>query len=132
MKVRMKIGDLLVYVLIGLLIGGSFVGLHWMKARVDEQRVVIEVNGRQVESVPFTPDMNPRTVRVVADDGGYNIVRISAAGVEMIEADCPDQICVRSGRIRYVGQTIVCLPHKVLVKIVGEPKEEPPVDEIAS
>ena len=30
-----------------------------------------------------------------------------------------DLLCVKTGKIRYAGQSIVCLPHKVAVRIVG-------------
>ena len=35
----------------------------------------------------------------------------------MKEADCPDKYCVKQGKIKNVGETIVCLPHKVVVEI---------------
>ena len=35
----------------------------------------------------------------------------------MIEADCPDQTCVKKHSIKYEGETIVCLPHKVVISI---------------
>ena len=37
----------------------------------------------------------------------------------MEEADCPDGTCVRQGAIQTPGETIVCLPHRVTVTIVG-------------
>ena len=35
----------------------------------------------------------------------------------MIEADCPDRLCVKQKAICKNGETIVCLPHKVVVEI---------------
>lgn len=39
--------------------------------------------------------------------------------IAFVQSDCPDQICVRSGRLRRVGQTAACLPHQLYIKIVG-------------
>ena len=47
----------------------------------------------------------------------------------MEDADCPDRLCVKQGRIKKVGESIVCLPHKVVIEIVGE-KEEAGVDAV--
>ena len=47
----------------------------------------------------------------------------------MKEADCPDQICVRHKAISKSGESIVCLPHKVVVEISSE--EEQDVDIVA-
>ena len=35
-------------------------------------------------------------------------------------ADCPDGICEEYRPISYVGETIICLPHKVVIEITGE------------
>lgn len=32
-------------------------------------------------------------------------------------SDCPDKICIKQGKIQNVGETIICLPHKLVVKI---------------
>lgn len=54
--------------------------------------------------------------RTVNLDSG-NTIRIQNQQVWMKEADCPDQYCVRQGKITEDGQTIICLPHKVVVEI---------------
>lgn len=48
-----------------------------------------------------------------------NIILIQDECVDMIEADCPDQICVKHKIISKNLETIVCLPNKVVVEIVG-------------
>lgn len=57
-----------------------------------------------------------RTIRL---DCG-NTIRIRNQEVWMQEADCPDQYCVRQGRVKTAGQSIICLPHKVIVEIIEE------------
>ncbi len=37
----------------------------------------------------------------------------------MKEADCPDKVCVGMRRISKSGETIVCLPHKLVIAIVN-------------
>ncbi|MFA9462894.1 MAG: NusG domain II-containing protein [Velocimicrobium sp.] len=34
------------------------------------------------------------------------------------ESDCPDQICVKAGKLHLVGQSAACLPNKIIIKIV--------------
>jgi len=38
--------------------------------------------------------------------------------VDVIEADCPDKICVKHTNIKNAGETIICLPHKLVIEIV--------------
>ena len=53
-------------------------------------------------------------------NGGTNLLVIENGTARMEEADCPDRTCVRTGRIRYAGQRIVCLPNRVTVTVTGD------------
>ena len=52
-------------------------------------------------------------------NGGTNILVIENGEAYLSYADCPDHTCVRTGRIKYAGQSIVCLPNKVTVTVKG-------------
>jgi hypothetical protein len=39
------------------------------------------------------------------------------------ETDCHDKICLKTGAVSKNGQSIVCLPKKITVKIIGEDSE---------
>lgn len=56
-----------------------------------------------------------------------NVCEIKNGKVSMISAQCPDQLCRRQGPIHRQGETIVCLPNKVVLEIKGsgEPTEVP-------
>ena len=49
-----------------------------------------------------------------------NTVIIKDGQVFMAEADCPDKLCVNSKPISSRGQSIVCLPNRIVLKIIGE------------
>lgn len=56
--------------------------------------------------------------RIVLDaDRGHNVLVVTGEGIYMEEADCPDQICVKQGEISMELETIVCLPHGIVVEI---------------
>ena len=59
---------------------------------------------------------------------GTNKVRIEHNGVYMENANCPDKLCVHQGRISKTGQSIICLPNKIIVEIVGK---KPDVDAVS-
>ena len=52
-------------------------------------------------------------------NGGTNILVIENGAACMLEADCPDHICVSQGKVRYAGQCITCLPNKLTVTVYG-------------
>lgn len=63
---------------------------------------------------------------VLTADGGMNHVRVQGGRVAVTDADCPDKVCVKSGWILNSGESIICLPHKLVLRIEGEPTEGEP------
>ena len=50
---------------------------------------------------------------------GHNTVHVEPGRISVTEADCPDGICVAQGAIDKGGVPIVCMPHRLVVKIEG-------------
>lgn len=48
--------------------------------------------------------------------------------IQFIESDCPDKVCINTGKIHLVGQSAACLPNGIVAKIVpaGERREDDP------
>lgn len=63
-----------------------------------------------------------QTIRVETGDGHFNVVRISDGSVSVQYSDCHGQDCVRSNSISLGGETIVCLPNKLVLEISGGEK----------
>lgn len=59
---------------------------------------------------------------------GKNTLKIQDGVVSMIEADCPDQLCVHTKPLTNSSGAIVCLPNRVALRILG--KEEEGLDAI--
>ncbi len=53
------------------------------------------------------------------DGSGSNTVQVEKGRIRISEADCPDQICVNQGWISGGAVPIVCLPHRLMIEIVG-------------
>ena len=74
---------------------------------------VVRVDGAEVErhslAVNGTFPLN----------GGSNVLVIEDGKAWISEADCPDRICVRQGKIHYTGQVITCLPNRLTVTVEG-------------
>ena len=84
-------------------------------------RIEIVQNG--TVSAVFSMD-ETETLRVEGADGNYNIVHIEQGTVWVSDADCGNHDCIRQGKISKVGQSIICLPHQMIIRIVGEGETE--------
>ena len=112
-KAAPKRGDL--YLIVGCLLAALVCCCLWFLLRQDGSAVIVEQNGRETARYALSED---RTVRIEGE-GGYNLLVIEGGEVYLSEADCPTQLCMKTGKIRYAGQSIVCLPHKLAVRITG-------------
>ena len=113
---------LLIAVLTAL--GGALALFLWF-TRQTGGYVSVQVDGKPLMELP----LNENT-RVVLGEGGHtNILVIEDGTAQVVEASCPDQVCVRQGAVRYAGESIVCLPHRLVVTVVGG--QENGVDSIA-
>ena len=52
-------------------------------------------------------------------DGGTILSRSRMEKVKMLSADCPDQYCVQHAAISDHNETIICLPHRLVLEIHG-------------
>jgi hypothetical protein len=79
----------------------------------------ITVGGEPYQTIELTGHADETIV--IETNRGVNRLSIHDDGIEMHEADCPDQLCLSFGHITKRGDTIVCLPNRVLVEIIGGP-----------
>ena len=100
-------------ILIASLLSVALVGVGLLLIlRREGGRVRVEIDGVAVAEYSLAID-GEYTL-----NGGTNILVIEGGAAYIKDADCPDKTCVRRGRISYVGQSAVCLPNRVSVKII--------------
>ncbi|HBE8638383.1 TPA: NusG domain II-containing protein [Clostridioides difficile] len=71
-----------------------------------------------------TVSINAKEEFKIESRGGYNIVKIHDKGVEIVDASCPDKVCVHTGFINKPSQSIVCIPNRVSIKINTNEKND--------
>lgn len=116
----MKIGDKIVIVIILIsLIGVGFFYLR--EANSGQKNVEIWQDGELYAS--YSMDKEPKEIKI-EHGNKCNIIVIEKEVVYMKEANCSTQQCVQQGKISVDNQSIVCLPHKLLVKITSQSNSE--------
>ena len=79
--------------------------------------VVVTVDGREVLRKPLAIE---NRYEIAQDDGSLNVIRVEDGAVFMEEANCRDGLCIRQGKMKNGAKTIVCLPHKLVVRLEGD------------
>ena len=111
-------------VLLSFLPIGIFVLQQSQYAEEDSVNVaVITVDNEIVEEIQLTGNTETREIEIEISDHDNNIIEVDNERIHIKSATCSDQICVRTGYISMPGQTIVCLPHKLVVEIQSDSGE---------
>ncbi len=78
---------------------------------------VVSVDGREIERINLSKVRDSYDF-VVATGYGSNTVHVEPGAISVIEADCPDQICVYQGKLTGGGIPIICMPHRLVIEIM--------------
>ncbi len=78
---------------------------------------VVKIDGKETER--YLLSVNTEVV-IETENNGRNTLVIEDNKAFMKDANCPDKICEGHSKISYKGETIVCLPHKVVIEIVAD------------
>lgn len=116
------------YLIIGILVVAalSFLGIKiFMDGSADKIRITRD--GELYKEVAL--DENQTIVIEIPGEEGSNTLEIKDGYAKMIDSDCPDHLCEQQHRISKKGETIICLPNKVIVEV--QSKEEPEIDGVA-
>lgn len=123
MRSRLKWGDFVIIAAV-LLLAAALTA--WFALGTSDGQLYAEVwqDDVLVERVKLTDETDCEI-----DLDGHNVIVLAGKTARMESADCHDQVCVRTGTLTRAGQVAVCLPNRVILKIVGETSE---IDAIVS
>jgi hypothetical protein len=90
------------------------------------QAAQVYKEGRLIETIRLRPGY--REELRLGGEERYNLIVADNGRVRVAAADCLDQVCVRTGWAQAAPQQIVCLPYRVVIKVVSTAPAE--VDDI--
>jgi len=101
------------------LLGAAAVGfaIFVVMTNIERKNPTAEVylNGVLIRKEPLARDIE----FTINSENGFNIVKIENGTVRVTQADCPDMVCVETGAVSGGAVPIVCLPHRVEIRIVN-------------
>lgn len=122
----MKPGDWILIVC-AFIISIVSAALVWMPSRAADAGVArIYVDNELLVELPLDTDCE----YTVENGEDINVVEISSGRAHIKNANCADEYCVKQGYIEYSGDTLICLPHRLVVELAAG--KESALDAIAS
>ena len=118
MRVKMSFWDIVV--IVAICIAALLIALIPLFAQ-NEGSFVKVTAGLSAESVllPLEED----GLHTFESNGHTLTIEIKEGSVSVIDATCPDRVCISSGRISRGGEIIVCVPSMITIEILSENEE---------
>ncbi len=111
-----------IILIIGLLIITVIIALTVRLTQKTGKTVVVSVDGVEKYTFPLDEDLE---FKIEGYEGGTNYLVIKDGEAYLTEASCPDLLCVHMGKISSQGQSIICLPNRVVVEIRDDNESDP-------
>lgn len=84
------------------------------KYTATDETAVVEIRQDGKVLYVLTPEELQEERRFTIEyEGHYNVIETGGGEVRVVEADCPDQICVKMGELHRHQGSIICLPHRL-------------------
>lgn len=116
----MKKGDLILIALLVILASGGWLYINSLKT--DRVMALVIQNGVVIHEIDLAAVQEPTQLRVEDGRGGYNIIEIERNRIRVLEANCPEQVDVLQGWISEPHHSLICLPHRLVIKIQAQTK----------
>lgn len=105
-----------------IVIAVALIGLFLLNFfKVQGDFAVVKIDGEETSRYPLS--VNTEVV-IETGDNGKNTLVIEDGNAFIKEANCPDKVCQGHSKIFYEGETIVCLPHKIVIEIVANDSDD--------
>ena len=104
----------------GILLLAAICFLIFSFSMKEGKYALVTVDGEQVYKHSLNEDDETVILGANSGSGEQNVLAIKDGKAFVKSANCPDKICVSHRKISKTGETIVCLPHKVVVSVVEE------------
>lgn len=82
---------------------------------------VVEVNGKEIARYSLEQIQGEKTVEI-DNEFGKNVIVIDNNGAKITQSSCPDGLEIKSGKITKSGQSLICLPNRLVVRLEGKDK----------
>lgn len=116
----MKKNDWILIIAI-ILIAVIFWFVHTELLQDEGSYVTVSVDGKVIQQYSLEDDIN---VEIKGVNKGINRLIIKDGKAKIIDANCPDKLCVHQKAISKDKETIVCLPNKVVIEVHAKKQQE--------
>lgn len=116
MNRRIGKNDIVFLIIVAILLLLSVIGFRlFHRSRGDY--ILVEYDGEEIDRISLDQDVEKE---ILLENGTcYNVIQVKEHRAYVTDANCPDELCVHQRGISRDGETIVCLPHRLVITVHG-------------
>ena len=119
-----KKNKILIFVTLLLLVVLTYFSYIIYNKKINNKIAKIYQDGKQIYEINLDKVEEAYTIKIDGDKEHYNIVEVRKGEIGIIEASCPDKVCVNMGFVSDGLLPITCLPNKLIIEIEGGEESE--------
>jgi len=109
-------------IVIGLVIFFSASSILWVSAEYYGLPFHTRGSSQPAEAIIYQGNTLLKRIDLGKDNifpilNGKMHIEVKDGKVRVLDSDCPQQTCVKTGWIQYSGRSIVCIPNQVLIEL---------------
>ena len=112
---KTQITAIAVFLLLAVLSIGAMV--YRRAGTKDAMTAIVSVDGNDLLTIDLSAGAGPYEISLEELAGIDMTLEVREHAVRVLHSDCPDQICVRSGKLSRAGESAACLPAGVVIKV---------------
>ena len=83
------------------------------------ESVLVCVDGNEYATYSMSGIKDSKIIKIETEFG-QNVIEITPKSVRVIDASCPDKLDIKCGEITKPNQTIICVPNKLSIRVIGK------------
>jgi len=119
MKTFKKFDFVIIAFLIALSFTPHFIFAKTLSKNYTSTYASIKISGKFYKNIPLSSFKGKKEF-IITTSHGDNTILVKDNTIQVLDADCDDELCVKQGIISNVGENLICLPHELIIEIKGD------------
>lgn len=123
-----KRAAILVTVILCILAVSVFTVIYMQNTAAEGMYAYIYQNDKLIKTIDLSAVKEPYTITITAENGGSNVLEVRQGSIGVVDASCPDHLCMNMGFISNSLMPVTCLPNHLVIRVGGSTGETSGMD----
>lgn len=120
-----KVRAIIISVVIAVITVASVLCIIYMNKTAESGTYAyVYQNDKIIQTIDLSDVDEPYRITIETENGDYNVLEVRQGSIGVVEASCPDGLCMNMGFIENSLMPVTCLPNHLVIKVIDEKPQE--------